>query len=443
MSVGKQALKYTATAIAVAAIIIVSSTLYLGVNLGATTTTGASGAQGGTPAQLAIQLTDPPTVPTGTTSLNLTYSSVGLLAGEPSSGGQQTITTLTVIPQGGSATLDLLNLQNISQTIALAKLPNASIIYSFTLNVTSIKIDVNGTTSKVTLATGGNSLTVTLARPASLAGNSIALLQLNPVIVSTSTGYQMIPSAVGIIRTAGSGNDNEDQIGFRQHLSSEDQNQLQHAQGNLSARLSALSVHLNTTTISVQVNNTGSIPVVLNAIGIHGNFTAAGLSCQTHNSNSSQGPPQGDGNQGSSTTTETNTASHGSNASDNGAPGSQNRDSHQRDGCENEHADQLVFVPVNSTVSGTGCVALKMQLLSGDFGESGGHGLVLSAGQCVVLTFVGQIPVGQSGGILIPSTLSGQVYDVHAIASQGANAQVACALPVSPTSCSVLRGSDD
>jgi hypothetical protein len=66
MSVGKQALKYTAAAIAVAAIIIVSSTLYLGVNLGATTTTGASGAQGGTPAQLAIQLTDPPTVPTGT-----------------------------------------------------------------------------------------------------------------------------------------------------------------------------------------------------------------------------------------------------------------------------------------------------------------------------------------------------------------------------------------
>ncbi|MDG6951819.1 MAG: hypothetical protein JRN12_08280, partial [Nitrososphaerota archaeon] len=80
MSVGKQALKYTAAAIAVAAIIIVSSTLYLGVNLGATTTTGASGAQGGTPAQLAIQLTDPPTVPTGVTGVYITYSNLAVHA---------------------------------------------------------------------------------------------------------------------------------------------------------------------------------------------------------------------------------------------------------------------------------------------------------------------------------------------------------------------------
>ena len=415
MSVGKQAMKYTAAAVAVAAIIIVSSTLYLGLNF-TPTSPGSSGTQGGTSAQLAIQLTDPPTVPKGTTSLNLTYTGIDLLIGKPASGGQQSLATVSVTPQGGNATIDLLSLQNISQTIALAKLPNASTIYSFTLTVKTIKIDVNGTTSLVTLATGGSNLTVTLARPTPLSGNGIALLQLNPVVVNTSSGYQMIPSSVGIIKT-GTSNIGEDQIGSRHNLNSEDQNQLQHAQGNLSAQLIAFSVSQNVTTISIQVNNTGTISVVLNAIGVHGNFTAAGASCAQNNGDSHNGPSQNSG--------------------------SQSRDSHQGNGCESERANELVFVPVNSTVSGTGCVALKMQLVSGDFGENGPHGLTLSADQCVTLTFVGKIPLGQSGSVIVPSTLSGQVYAIHIIASQGANPQLSCTLPVTPTSCSVLRGTDN
>ncbi len=439
MSVGKQALKYTAAAVAVAAIIIVGSTLYLGVNLGTTTTSSTAGAQGGTGTQLAIQLTDPPIVPKGTTSLNLTYSAIALLAGEPSASGQQTTTTVSVTPQGGSATVDLLSLQNISQTIALAKLPSGSTVYSFTLTVTSIHIDVNGTTSAVTLATGGSSLTVTLARPASLAGSSIALLQLNPVIVNTPTGYQMIPSAVGIVRASTSANDSQDQIGYRQHLNSEDQNQLQLAKGNLSAVLGALSVSGNTTTVSVQVNNTGSIPVVLNAISVHGNFTVSGLSCSQNNGNSNSQESDG-GSSGSSNTT---TTTQGSNSNDNAKSDNHNKDGNQNNGCEAEHTNQLVFVPLNSPVSGTGCIALKMQLVTGDSGENGSHGLTLSAGQCVALTFTGPITVGQSGFALVPSTHSGQVYIVHVIASQGANAQLSCALPVTPTSCSVLHDNED
>ncbi len=441
MSVGKQAIKYTAAAVAVAAIIIISSTLYLGVNF-TPTSSGSSGAQGGTSAQLAIQLTDPPTVPKGTTSLNLTYTAIGLLIGKPTSGGQQNLTTVSVTPQGGNATIDLLSLQNISQTIALAKLPNASTIYSFTLDVSSIKIDVNGTTSTVALATGGSTLTVALARPTPLSGNGVALLQLNPVVVSTSTGYQMIPSSVGIIKT-GTSNSGEDQIGFRQHLNSEDQNQLQHAQGNLSAKLSAFSVSQNVTTISIQVNNTGTISVVLNAIGVQGNFTVAGASCVQNNGESHNGPSQNGGNSDSSTNTTQTTTTHGSNSSDNAKSSNQSRDSHQGKNCESERANQLVFAPINSTVSGTGCVALKMQLVSGDSGENGPHGLTLAADQCVILTFVGKVPLGQSGAVIVPSTLSGQVYTIHVIASQGANPQLSCALPVTPTSCSVLHGSED
>ena len=127
MSVRRQALKHITAALAVAAIIIVGSSLYLNPGLGRGPTT-TSGTQSGTPASLIVQLTDPPTVPKGTSSLNMTYSSIGLLAGEPASNGQQTTATISVTPQGGSARVDLLKLQNVSRTIASASHPIGSTI---------------------------------------------------------------------------------------------------------------------------------------------------------------------------------------------------------------------------------------------------------------------------------------------------------------------------
>lgn len=411
-------MKYTAAAIAVAAIIIVGSTLYLNQSL------GSPGQGGGTSARLIIRLTDPPTVPRGTSSLNLTYSSIALLVGEPASGGQQTTKTVTVTPSGGSATLDLLKLQNISQTIASASLPAGSTIYSFTFTVTSISIDVNGTKSPVTLAAGGSALTVTLAHPSALEGADIALLQLNPVIVLTPSGYQMIPSAVGIVRAESQGEQGQnEQVGSQQQLSSEDKDELEHAQGNVTATLSALSVTGNSTTITVEIKNAGNSSVVLNAIGIHGNFTAVGLPCVAGGHESK--------NQEHTTTTTTSTTSISTSAK-----------SHEVE-CEIEHAGEVVFVPVNSSVSGTSCVALKMQLVNGGSTENGNHGLTLAKGQCVDLTFSGKISFGDAKFVLVPSTASGQVYGVHVIASEGANLELSCKLPITSTSCSVVHQEGD
>ncbi|MDE1852385.1 MAG: hypothetical protein KGI38_01425 [Thaumarchaeota archaeon] len=418
MSVRKQALKYTAAALAVAALVIVASTLYINP---AVTNVGRAG---GTPSRLIIQLTDPPTVPQHTSSLNLTYSSISLMVGEPGSDGQQTLTTKVVTPTGGSATLDLLRLQNVSQTIALASLPNGSTIYSFAFMVTSIKIDVNGTVSSVTLA-GGSTLTVTLARPAMISGDDVALLRLNPVIVLTPSGYQMIPSAVGIVRPESQGDQNEQEVGFQQQLSTQDEDQLDQARGNVTATLSALSVSGNSTSITVQVKNTGNTTVALNAIGVHGNFTATqtgqAASCASSETQSSTESGSGDQSTTSLSTTTTSTSTTTTTSSE----------------CGMEHADEVVFVPVNSTVSGTSCVSLKMQLVNGDMGENGDHGLTLTKGQCVNLTFSGVISFGESGFALVPSTSSGQVYFVHVIASEGANVDLSCKLPVTATSCSV------
>ena len=410
MSVRRQALKYTVAALAVAAAIILSSTFYLNQSMG-------TGALGGSPASLAIQLTDPPTVPRGTSGLNLTYCSVALLVGEPASGGQQTTKTVTV---PNSATLDLLRLQNISQTIALANLPSGSVIYSFDLTVTSISIDVNGTKSPVTLATGGSTLTVTLPTPSSIQGSNIALLRLSPVIVSTPGGYQMIPSAVGIVRSERQGEQNQQQVGSQQALTSEDENQLRQAQGNLTASLTALSVAGNSSTITVRVENTGNSSVVLNAVAVHGNFSAVGNPCGSYGMSETQTQTGGE-DRATVTTTSTTYV---------------NRQ------CEAEHMNEVVFVPVNSTVSGTTCVALRMSLVSYSMEQDGGHGLTLTKGQCGTLTFSGEIAFGNANFVLVPSTAAGQTYGVHVIASAGANNQLTCQLPLTSSSCSAVHQED-
>jgi hypothetical protein len=408
MSVRKQALKYTAAALAVAAIIIVSSTLYLN-QLGSINT------QGGTPATLSIRLTDPPEVPAGTSSLNLTYSSIGILVAEPASGGKVTTTTVNV---PGSATLDLVKLQNISKTIASASLPAGSTIYSFTFTVSSISIDVGGTKSTVTLATGGSTLTVTLAHPSTLAGDSVALLQLNPVVVLTPSGYQMIPSAVGLVRGESQGEHNGDQVGSEQQLTSGDKGDLEHQHGNITATLTALSVSGSATTITVQVKNVGTGSVNITAIGIHGNFTAQGQTC-----NAGGNGDQSENHESATTTTTTTSTSEIQ--------------------CAMEHADEVVFIPASSSVSGTSCVPVSMNLVNGDGTENGDHALTLAAGQCVSLTFTGTISFGESHFTLVPSTASGQVYDVHVIASEGANSALSCTLPITSTSCSAIHDQHD
>jgi len=235
------------------------------------------------PSTLIVQLTDPPVVPPGTTSLNLTYSAINLVVAVPASqNGQVTPQTVAVTPQGGSATLDLLRLQNVSQTIASANLPNGTTIYSLSFTVTGLSIEINGTVSAVTLATGASALQVTLAKTSPLNGTNALLVQLSPTVVDTPTGYQMIPSAVGILRVYSNvGGQHDNDVGSKQPITSKDKDDLDQAKGKVTATLLALSVSGNSTTLTVRVNNTGGSPVKLVAVGLSGSFTPVGPYCTT------------------------------------------------------------------------------------------------------------------------------------------------------------------
>ncbi len=445
LSVGKKTVTYAATAALVSALIIVASTLYLGFptipqpqSSGSSSTSGLAGPQ----SLLIVQLTDPPQVPSGTKSLNLSYSSLSLLVGEPSSGGKLTTTTVNVAPTGGSAALNLLKLQNVSVTIASANLPNGSIIYSVTFTVSSLMINVNGTALPVTLATGGSTFTVTIAQPSALQGTNVALLQLNPIVVGTPTGYQLIPSAVGVMRhSQGQG---EEQVGSQHQLTKQDDGELENARGNVTANLLALSTSGNSTTVTVQVKNSGNATVMLNAIGLHGNFTTSGTGCSGKTSTTTS----------ASTTSSTSTTSHGSSThSETRSETHTNESQNSHRQCElPEHMNEVVFVPVSAAASTTtsttttttgtttsaACTSAQMKLVNGDSGNEGNdRGFALSAGQCINLTFTGTITFGESGNALVPSTTAGQSYDVHIIASSGANLQLSCVLPLGAASCKV------
>ena len=398
MSVKKKSIVYGAAGAALAILAIAAMTYFAGLP-----TVNQPGLAEGKTSTLVIQLTDPPQVPSGTTSLNLTYSSLGLLVGEPTGSGTQ-VQTVTVTPTGGSATLDLLKLENISQTIGVADLPDGSVVYSVTLTVTSISIDVAGTVSPVTLATG-NTFTVTLANNPVLHGTNLALLRLNPVVVDTSTGYNLIPSSVGVLQQSeGQG---EGQWGFQHHLTSGDYFNLNHATGSTSANLLSLSVSGNKTTIEVQVTNTGSSNVTLFAIGFGGNFTMAD-SPQTSTTTSTQG-------------------------------------GHMGFFPWNNRAE-IAFVPVIPTTTTTStststqsCMPMSMQLVNGfNWGRNYG-GLTLTPGECVDLNFSGVITFGGMFGgssvALVPSTLAGQSYLVQVFASNGGNLLLGCTLPLGTNAC--------
>ena len=418
-------------------VISTSATSASQTNLAQTNGTAAS-----LQALLLVQLTDPPAVPAGTTSLNLTYSAINLIVSEPGTGNQVTTSNIAITPTGGSATVDLLRLQNVSQTIATAGLPTGSTIYSVSFTVAGMSIDVNGTTSAATLATGGNSFEVTLVKPIVVQSTTAALLELNPIVANTPTGYQVIPSAMGVTRPSSEITDQDHDIGWRHQLTDQDKSDLGGARGQVSARLVELSATGVTTTVTVQVNNTGSSPVQLQTIGLDGGFVRDGPGCTTATTSTSTTST-------SSTTTSATTSEHGQGDQNNGhGNGNNNGNSHSFTfGCN--AWNEVIFVPqapVTSTTtsssttstSASPCTASSMGLILSDKGTNGmDRGLTLAPGECVVLTFTGTISFGGSFLTIVPATTTGTTYSIHVVASNGAEATLNCVLPLSKTSCIV------
>src|SRR5579884_2145922 len=86
---------------------------------------------------LSVMLTDPPTVPQGTTDLYMTYNKVGVHVAEAGNNSGW-----KVFSQSG--TIDLMQTINVSQTIAIGSLPAGGKFNALGFNVSSVVVTYNG-----------------------------------------------------------------------------------------------------------------------------------------------------------------------------------------------------------------------------------------------------------------------------------------------------------
>ena len=279
MSIKIQTLKYGAVAIAIAAIIIVSSIvvgplgkIYSSTSSGTTSSLGNAGS-----VPLLVQLTDPPSVPTGTQSLNLTYNNLELHVLKDGA-------VVGWVKTGSSGTVNLQSLVNVSKTIGIAQIPNGSSVDQIRFDIVSVSINVNGTVYNV--STTSNTLIAPIAGGNKLENLSSTLLELSPTVTETSTGnatvpptFVLVPSATAVILS----HPNTDQatVGAEAPLTSGDRAELEGAKGNVSIEATSLSVSGNRTMFSLTIKNNGNMSATLQAVTIHGKFNASSTASST------------------------------------------------------------------------------------------------------------------------------------------------------------------
>ena len=351
----------------------------------------------GPQSHLILQLTDPPVVPRGTSTLTLTYDRIELLIAWSGTTSQNTI---AVSPSSGDTTLNLLSLQNVSRTLEAASVPTGAEILSASFILSEVEITVNGTSYPVTLATGGNSLVVALPNLVVSSGNNALLLELNPTIVKTSTGYELLPSSIGVLKPSAEITTNDEKTGYTHMLSVTDQNELHHAKGSISAQLLAFSVSGTTTTINLQITDTGKLPEQLIIFGFHGDFDSV---CPATTSTSGDSTSYNNRND---------------------------------EGCS--HGSQEVFfipgAPQTTIVSTTysGCAPRHMTFSNDLDGRNNVQitPIVMNQAQCLNFEYSSSLTLG--GGshshIIVPSTQTGAKYVVHVVATNGAELKLKCTL---------------
>lgn len=436
---------YGIAAIAVAIIVVGAAILAVPASQQSTNTTGFNGQTGtqiGGTVPMIIQLTDPPNVPNGTQSLNLTYSSISIhVTGESG--------PASWINSNASGEVNLLSLVNVSKTLTVIQVPKDSSINMIKFNMSSVSIDVNGTSYPV--STSNSILTVPLIGGDRVQNLSATLLQLNPTVHeiianNTSISFFLVPSATGIVKNTGV-NQNETQVGSEHHLNQTEVEDLDNARGNVSISSVTLSTSGNITVLNLTLTNNGNVSVTLSAISLHGIFNSTGLfsstsSCSSnvestsssnsgdYASNSSSTREQGDHESQLSNLTSTTETSNETTATTTTTsmpvPEYDSHNNHSSDGCGVEnHAINDLPHEVVYAANGT-----QLIVLSGEDAtdrQVNATPVVLAPGQSETFTFNGIISFSfgdQNNHTLYLVPIVGSMYGVQADMSNDVHVMV-------------------
>jgi hypothetical protein len=221
-------------------------------------------------------LTDPPTVPAGTTVLNLTYSDVSLHVTYLNG-------TAVWLPVTASGTVNLFSLVNMSQTIASTTIPSGSAVDKIQFTIDDVDAVVNGAMYNVTALS--NTLVVSVANSQVNQTLSGVLVDFNPTLVQIQATdangtlvyyYVLVPSATATI--IGDLSKEQIKVGTIVELGQNNRVKLVHIveefSNNVTIVSASLSVNGNVTTLSVTLKNEGDVTFRVFGLTLHGEFNA-------------------------------------------------------------------------------------------------------------------------------------------------------------------------
>ncbi len=217
---------------------------------------------------MAIQLTDPPVVPSGTQSLVINYNSLSVHARSGANAGW--------VQSNDTGSVNLLSLLNISQTLGNVSVSNETAIDMVRFYVSSAVIKINNVTYNVTLPS--NQITAKINGNASMNKSDSVLLSLSPTVVeilaSNQTIFVMVPSVRAILVSNGTAN-NTLSKGARQVLKSSARAELERIKPNITITNATLLVSGNNTKLSLTVKNNANQSVLIKRISLSGNISTS------------------------------------------------------------------------------------------------------------------------------------------------------------------------
>ena len=259
--------KYSLAAV-IAAIAIITVSLFANLP---NTTPAVPTAEGAT---FAVLLTDPPTVPAGTTQLNLTYTDVVLHVIYPNG-------TDAWLPVGASGTVNLFSLVNMTKTIASTTIPINSTVDKVQFTIANVTAVINAQTYNVTSLS--DTFVVKVANGAVNKTLSGVLIDFNPTLVQIQASdendttvyyYVLVPSANAMI--VNDITSEHVKVGTIIRIGDNNRVQLVRVKEDFSKNLTivsaALTVNGNATGLSVTLKNEGDVTFRVFGLTLHGEF---------------------------------------------------------------------------------------------------------------------------------------------------------------------------
>ena len=255
---------------AIVAVALIATALFAGVTVkqSSSTTTSSSGPSGS--GTLAVLLTDPPTVPAGTTALYASYSDVQVhVNGEGNNSGW--------IDLHSSGSVNLMGVVNATQTIASANIQQGD-FNALRFNITSATITYQSKNYSVGLIYQQHIVFVQISGGILVRNGqtTVSVIDLAPTVILVgdpqNPSFVLIPQARGYVLPADSVSQVHTEVGERDEIENNPALMWLHQ----STHFQITSVKLTPSSLSITVMNTGNASLVFRVAALSSTQSVSG-----------------------------------------------------------------------------------------------------------------------------------------------------------------------